>query len=162
MSDVPFDVKLCFLLVSRWEFQSWSFVFDTEYKAKQKMVQINAFELSFNLQYQPTLCIAWFSCNLQKFITDFRQITPNIANAWCSALWGQTAALDRFSAWAFILSFFPIVWAAGAAPQSHTGVREGGRANTKREKKYHDCCHMGDSSCWSHCHFYIMSLKFLN
>ena len=40
-----------------------------------------------NLQYQPTLYIAWFSCNLQKFVADFREFTP--ANAWCSALLGQ-------------------------------------------------------------------------
>ena len=74
------------LLVSLGILQSWSVVFDTEYIANQKMVQINAFELSFNLQYQPTLYIAWFSCNLQKYIADFREITPNRANAWCSAL----------------------------------------------------------------------------
>ena len=65
------------VLVSLGEFQSWSVVFDIEHMANQKMVQINAFELSFNLQYHPTLYIAWISCNLQKC---------NIANAWCSAL----------------------------------------------------------------------------
>ena len=74
------------ILVSLGEFQSWSVVFDTEYIANQKMVQVNAFELSLNLQYQPTLYISWFSCNLQKYIEDFREITPNRANAWCSAL----------------------------------------------------------------------------
>merc|ERR1711994_144376 len=75
-----------FILVSLGEFQSWSVVFDTEYIANQKMVQINAFELSLNLQYKPTLNIAWFSCNLQNFVADFREITPNRADAWYSAL----------------------------------------------------------------------------
>ena len=67
------------LLVSLGKFKSWSVVFDTEYIANQKMVQINAFELSFNLQYQPTLYIAWFRCNLQKFVADFREITSKMA-----------------------------------------------------------------------------------
>ena len=59
--------------------------------------------------------IAWFFCNLQKFIADFREITPKTANAWSSAL--GTAALVRYSARAFILSFISFVRApAEAAP----------------------------------------------
>ena len=48
-----------------------SCVFDTECISNQKMMQINAFELSFNLQCQPTLYLALLSCNLQKFLADF-------------------------------------------------------------------------------------------
>ena len=82
--DLFYHLRTKFILVTLGEFQSWSVVFDTEYIANQKMVQINAFELSFNLQYQPTLYIAWFSCNLQKFVADFREITPNRAqHAFC-------------------------------------------------------------------------------
>ena len=87
------------------EFQSWFVVFDTEYIANQKMVQINAFELSFNLQYQPTLYIAWFSCNLQKFVADFREITSNRANEWWSALCGQLPLTGFHEVHAFCLSF---------------------------------------------------------
>ena len=58
-----------------------------------------------NLPYQPTLYIALFSCNLQKFVADFREITPNIANAWCSALWGQLLLTGFLHGHSFCLSF---------------------------------------------------------
>ena len=48
--------------------QSWSILFDTENLSNQKIVQINAFELNFNLQYQPTLYIACFSCNRKSLL----------------------------------------------------------------------------------------------
>ena len=90
-----FCFKAKYYVVLLGEFQSWSVVFDTEYIANQKMVQINAFELSFNLQYQPTLYIAWFSCNLQKFVADFRDHSKQSkCVVFCSV---RTAALDRFS-----------------------------------------------------------------
>ena len=93
--------------------QSWSDVFDTEYILNQNVVQIKAFELSFNLQYQPTPYIAWFSCNLQKFVADFRQITPKIANSWCSVLLGLLFLTNILHGHSFIHSlctFFVWVW----------------------------------------------------
>ena len=62
------------MIVSLGIFQNWFIVFDTEHISNQKIKQINDLELSFDLKYQPT-AIAWFSCNLQMYAADFREIT---------------------------------------------------------------------------------------
>ena len=147
------------VLVSLGEFQSWSVVFDTEYIANQKMVQINAFELSFNLQYQPTLYIAWFSCNLQKFVADFREITPNRANAWCSALWGQLPLTGFHEVHAFCLSFLLFKQLQKLLYDTLEWGRE--TKHKKRKKKSHETCQSHGTSCWSHGLFYIMGLNSL-
>ena len=145
--------------MSLGEFQSWSVVFDTEYIANQKMVQINAFELSFNLQYQPTLYIAWFSCNLQKYIADFREITPNRANAWCSALWGQLPLTGFHEVHAFCLSFLLFKQLQKLLYDTLEWGRE--TKHKKRKKKSHETCQSHGTSCWSHGLFYIMGLNSL-
>ena len=145
--------------MSLGEFQSWSVVFDTEYIANQKMVQINAFELSFNLQYQPTLYIAWFSCNLQKFVADFREITPNRANAWCSALWGQLPLTGFHEVHAFCLSFLLFKQLQKLLYDTLEWGRE--TKHKKRKKKSHETCQSHGTSCWSHGLFYIMGLNSL-
>ena len=118
------------------KFKSWPVVFDTEYIVNQKMVQINAFELSFNLQYQPTLYIAWLSCNLQKYIADFREITPNRANAWCSALWGQLPLTGFHEVHAFCLSFLLFKQLQKLLYDTLEWGRE--TKHKKRKKKSHD------------------------
>ena len=42
---------------------------------------MKAWEPSFNLQHESSLYIVWFGHNLQKFVADFREITPKIATA---------------------------------------------------------------------------------
>ena len=145
--------------MSHGEFQSWSVLFDTECIASQKMVLINAFELSFNLQYQPTLYIAWFSCNLQMFVADFTEITPNRANAWCSALWGQLPLTGFHEVHAFCLSFLLFKQLQKLLYDTLEWGRE--TKHKKRKKKSHETCQSHGTSCWSHGLFYIMGLNSL-
>ena len=132
-----------------------SIVLDIWYLWNSKVAQMRAWVPSFNLQHESSLYIVWLGHNLQKSLSDFREITPKIATACvnCST---------KLFSWQHFWCLYCVEKKRKSSFYcSHSSFKpHGGRMGSKMNKKgkgRFDCCQVA-ATAW--CFLFNTLLKF--
>ena len=132
-----------------------SIVLDIWYLWNSTVAQMRAWVPSFNLQHESSLYIVWLGHNLQKSLSDFREITPKIATACvnCST---------KLFSWQYFWCLYCVEKKKEEqlllfSQQLQATWGEDGEQNEKKGNGRFDCCQVA-ATAW--CFLFNTLLKF--